>query len=131
MLNFNFGDFAWGIEGDFYYERFVHYNIVYRICHEIFYPAGSYYKYFKTVMQGIWLVILSGMPLVFFSLKKRKKNLDEIAVMFIALCGLALFVMLFEARARYLYLYSPMYLVVALIGYQGIIPKRWCNKMCA
>lgn len=128
MINFNSGDFAWGIEGDFYYERFVHYNIVYRICHEIFYPTGSYYRYFKTVMQGIWLVILAGIPLVAFSSRKREKNLDEIAVMVIVLCGLALFVMLFEARARYLYLYAPVFLIVALIGYQGILPRRWRDR---
>lgn len=41
----------------------------------------------------------------------------------IVLCGLMAFVMIFEARARYLFLYSPAFLLLSLCGYEAVWEK--------
>ena len=40
--------------------------------------------------------------------------------MMIVVCGLMAFVMLFEARARYLYLYAPVFLILSLCGWESL-----------
>ena len=53
-------------------------------------------------------------------LKKFDRNL---AVAFLSLIGLTLFLLLFEARARYLYLYSSFYILIAVLGIEVILYK--------
>ena len=44
-------------------------------------------------------------------------------VAYLALIGLTIFTLLFEARARYLYLYSPYYIILAVIGIEAVYKK--------
>ncbi len=44
----------------------------------------------------------------------------------IVVCGLMVFVMLFEARARYLYLYAPVFLILSLCGWESLF--RWAGR---
>lgn len=117
LLNFNDGTFAWTYEGAFFDEVFEHDNPVNELYKEIFYPDGAYYKIFRTVAQGIWMQILLGLP---FAALAGKEYAREKAAVMIVLAGLLAFVMLFEARARYLYLYSPAFLILSLCGYERL-----------
>lgn len=53
-------------------------------------------------------------------IKKIDRNL---AVAFLSLIGLTLFLLLFEARARYLFLYSSFYIIIAVLGIETILYK--------
>ena len=44
-------------------------------------------------------------------------------VAYLTLIGLTIFTLLFEARARYLYLYAPYYIILAVIGIETIYKK--------
>ena len=46
--------------------------------------------------------------------------------MMIVVCGLMVFVMLFEARARYLYLYASVFLILSLCGWESLF--RWAGR---
>ena len=126
LINFNDGSFAWALEGGFFTGYVEHDNIFADIFRQVFIPPyvyennGDCYYGFKTVSQAVWLMILLGIVGNLFAYKE--KSLEK-ACMMIPLCGLLLFVMLFEARARYLYLYSPVFLVLAINGWQAVYDR--------
>lgn len=131
LINFNDGTFAWTNEGNFLEVYFEHDNPVARVFEQLCVPsylhedAGAYFPHYRTVMQGIWLLILLGIPL---NLLSMKEHLREKGFMMVVLCGLVAFLMIFEARGRYLYLYSPVFLILSLCGYAGILQKIMCKK---
>ena len=66
----------------------------------------------------IWLTIIF---LNIFSWSAPKKK--NICVIMLSILGLTLFELLFEARARYLFTYAPLYIILALYGFQYIISR--------
>ena len=60
----------------------------------------------------IWLAVLA---VGIFSIFRKEK---EVAVIMLSVIGLTVFELLFEARARYLYTYTPFYILLAAIGIQ-------------
>lgn len=125
LVNFNDGTFAWTGEGDFFLEFMDHDNVLSRWFGRVMAPAdsyqgendGRYYPLYRTVMQVFWLLMLTGIPLT--ALDMRNCRRDRAVIIFV-LTGLMAFVMLFEARARYLYLYSPAFLILSLSGFQAL-----------
>ena len=71
----------------------------------------SYSHIWRTLCQCVWLAAL-GLSLFSF----HRGTGQEIAVLQLALLGLTLFELLFEARARYLFGYAPVYILLAGIG---------------
>lgn len=127
LTNYNDGTFAWSVEGNFYSIILEPKNSkLSPILREICYNTGKYYDYYATYQQCMWITIL---VLVFFSLKKCiVGDNDNLYVLALSIIGITLFLLLFEARARYLYLYSSYYILLAGIGLQGII--EMINKRC-
>jgi len=118
IINYGDGTFAWGGEGGFFGEEFtVENSIIKDKLKALYWTDGEYYKIFKTSMQSIWIAILFFD--IFAFMKLRDKN--EIQVMKIAIIGLTIFELLFEARARYLFLYVPFYILLAVIGFKNIV----------
>ena len=121
LVNFNDGTFGWTKEGEFFKVRIEHDNMLWDWFCSTYVPPGvwendgKYYPLFRTVAQTFWLLMLTGMLFVGFG---RKKSRSQRACMMIVVCGLFAFVMLFEARARYIYLYSPLFLILSLVGYE-------------
>ena len=59
LTNYNDGTFAWGREGSFYY--IVPDNSKIKLSHtlkNIYYNDGKYYKYFSTMGQFLWVLML-------------------------------------------------------------------------
>lgn len=84
-----------------------------------------YQKYFANYMQAVWLLAAIAMALNFF---KRRKDCSEEqnTLRFIAelsIIGLILFLMLFEARSRYLFLYLPYFILLSSLGWQTLESK--------
>lgn len=116
MVDFNDGSFAWGVEGDFY-------NVVLeekngKMCprlRDLFYHTGDNYKYLLLVEQILWLGTLILMSLCAF-IKKNKLNTALIT----AAIGMLLFVLIFEARARYLIVFIPVFIIIAISGLEWL-----------
>lgn len=121
----NNGTFSWGDEGIFFDSVPEHDNPVNDVYSDIFYPEGKYFTFYCEFAQVIWMQILLGIVLLFFDLRKKARRK---AFLMVVLCGLLTFLMLFEARARYLILYLPAFLILSLHGYEGIFSKI-CEKM--
>lgn len=121
----NNGTFSWGDEGVFFDTVPEHDNRVNDVYSEIFYPEGKYFTFYCEFAQIIWMQILLGIALLFLDL--RKETFHK-ALLMIVLCGLLAFLMLFEARARYLILYAPAFLILSLHGYEGVflrVSEKW------
>ncbi|MCM1559348.1 MAG: hypothetical protein NC123_07365 [Butyrivibrio sp.] len=134
VVNFNDGTFAWTGEGSFFIGYVEHDSILAEWFQETMVPPGvwenegKYYYLYRTVMQTIWLAVLMGILFTGMAAKEKRKHL---LCMMIVICGLIAFVMLFEARARYLFLYAPIFLILSLCGWESLFRrgrKLWDRK---
>lgn len=123
LLCFNDGTFAWNtLRKSGLSEQDNKLNDLYL---EIFHPEGKYFTLYYDIAQAMWLLILSGILFLFLNLNDRT---SDKAFLIIILCGLFLFLMLFEAGGRYLFLYAPAFLLLSLYGYEGLFFKI-CKKI--
>ena len=121
LTTYGDGTFAWGMEGGdgFWNEIIPQKNEgVSKITREFYYGAGKYYDKFMLYMQFLWILILflqcfAGM----------KENASEMYIVQLSAIGLLIFELLFEARARYLYTFSPLYILLAVGGLKNIVYK--------
>ena len=128
LTNYNDGTFCWGGEGNFFVDilsnkqgRFAQLlrNIYY--CREW---DGKYYIIFYNFELMIWLTVL------LLSLIGTMKNSCDVSIIIarVSIIGITIFELLFEARARYLYTYVPIYILLATIGIQKIIERKEKNE---
>ena len=115
LQNYNDGTFAWSKEGNFYMIVPERDNKLSNLITNIYYADGKYNQIFTNIEQMIWLLVLAGC--VFLFGKRYKRN--EILVLQLSLVGLFIFVMIFEARARYLYTYIPFFIICSVFGLQN------------
>lgn len=114
------GTFGWSGEGTFYMELLPEKNdTLSPFLRSIFYKDGKYYGVYKSIMQAVWLAMLfSSLGVIpYFVLKKPSRTLT---VLILALIGLTMFQLLFETRARYLYIYSPFFVMLSIFGWLGL-----------
>lgn len=129
LTNFDDGTFAWGGEGSFYYEVPKRDNPISDIITNFYYNNEKYNGWFNQLEQSLWLFVLLGCA---FIVKKRPSR--EESVLELALIGLFFFVMLFEARARYLFCFAPVFVVCAALGFynlkERLINNPKLTKIC-
>lgn len=56
-----------------------------------------------------------------FSIFDKSAYKNKVLVLQLSLFGLFLFELLFEARARYIYTYAPIYLILAMVGINSLL----------
>ena len=54
---------------------------------------------------------------------EKHKSECTLAAMMLALIGITLFETIFEARARYLFIYAPVYLTVGMMGLRACVER--------
>jgi len=113
LVNFSDGSFAWNCEGNFYSEVPERENSLSQFLQNIYFRSGKYHQIFLTFLQFLWFTIL----ILLLGVCTNIKILDfQITTLLLTLVGVILFVMLFEARARYLFSYSPFFIIGATVG---------------
>lgn len=126
LLNFNDGSFSWGLDGIFFYEINKTNSSFAKFLREIYYDGGKYFLNFLQVCQILWLLVLSFCPFI----AKKKNNKNELVIM-LAIIGITLFLTIFEPRTRYLYCYSPIFIVCFVLGFSNLkntIKNKFDNK---
>lgn len=118
LMNYNDGAFAWGEEGSFYYDVPERNSSISNTLSNIVYNNGNKYIYLSQVQQIVWIFVLFGCFLTF-----KKNPSTENSILQLTLIELFIFVMIFEARARYLFCYAPLFVICASIGYSNLISK--------
>ncbi len=114
------GTFGWSGEGTFYKTVLPKKNdTLSPFLRSIFYKDGKYYGVYKSIMQAVWLAMLfSSLGIIpYFVFKKPSRTLT---VLILSLIGLTMFQLLFETRARYLYIYSPFFVMLSIFGWLGL-----------
>lgn len=137
LVCYNDGAFAWLAEGDFIHETVgVASDDGSNFFHNYLYPPASFsepgpYRAFCTIEQTLWLVCLAGIPLGLLrpkNISDHEKNASDSAQpawLVIAYCvgAMLLFLLVFEARARYLYLYSGYFVLLGMRGCQQALRR--------
>ena len=110
LTNYNDGSFAWWVEGSFYTDPGTAAdNGLADFLQNFYYKDGKYHDYFINGAHVLWMGVLALNLLAVF--EKRKDAV--IYILFLSLFGIALFELLFEARARYVFTYVPIYILMA------------------
>lgn len=123
LTNYNDGSFCWGGEGTFYIKLLSNKTTVFAKFLRNIYYNGKYYNVFYNFELMLWLTIL--VLGIIATIRSEKDPL--LAIVMLSLIGLTVFELLFEARARYLYTYAPLYILLASAGTQKIC-ERIDNK---
>jgi len=74
-----------------------------------YYKRGAMMPYWQTLMQGMWLALLTLCALACFRLRHN----PAVAVLALTLLGATAYQLLFEVWPRYLFLYAPFFLLLA------------------
>ena len=121
LVNYNDGTFAWSREGTFYLHILEKNQSIFSNIRNFYYDDGKFHFIFKYIAQAAWVFVLFCLPLNGF-LKIKYLN-NNIRVLYLALIGLFIFESIFEARARYLYTYVPIFIITAILGLKSLMDK--------
>jgi len=121
MVNYGDGTFSYGIDGNFFAGKElsdfppVKETILSPAVNELILPQGNYFELISAIRHAIWLLILT---LCFvtgiISLISHSERNTYFRVIFLSVLGITLFELMFEAKARYLFVYVPFYLLSAI-----------------
>ena len=133
LENYGDGTFAWSEEGHFYDEILeIKNEWMSPFLRSYYYKSGGNYLKTSTFQQMIWVGIIVFM--LGIGLLKKMRLDSNLAVQMLSIIGVTIFVMIFEARARYLYIFSPLYIILGTIGlreFRGLFQKCYslvCQK---
>ena len=119
LVNFGDGTFAWGIDGNFFagtgFEGIpaIHENKIRPYILSVITVGEKYFGKYRIIMQTIWITVLFYCFLTGLFALFAGKNTDVLSVMMLSLSGLIIFELLFEAKARYLFAYLPVFLILS------------------
>lgn len=119
LTNFNDGTFAWGNEGEFYWNLQEKKNSLSKVLRDYYYEDGSGYPVFQVVTQAAWILVMCLAALL--GLKKGRGENQATAAVVLSIMAIGCFVMVFEARARYLFLYAPLFIIAAALGLERFL----------
>lgn len=120
FVNFADGTFAWGVEGNFYQQIPKRTNSFALTLKDIFYNNGNLYPQTKTIQQVLWFVVL--LLALFMGVMTKKPDNNQ-TILLLSILGLIIALLLFEARARYIYNFSSLFVLAASIGLDEITNK--------
>ena len=121
LVNWHDGTFGWNGEGQFFAQKTDYAEQPLSMFMTSFIsPDQKRYPLFLSSKQILWTLILMLCPCCMFC---RKKSMTYSAAM-LSVIGLAMFELLFEARARYLFVFSPVLVILACIGLHALYQKR-------
>ena len=129
LLNFSDGTFYWGREGNFFKEVPERSGAVAKLTRSLFHRregSGSNHVGWSVCATSLWfgIVVLS----LFAGLPKRRTESGErrtvIKAVILAVVMLILFHTLCEARARYLFCFTPLFVLIAVEGFARIFGDK-------
>jgi len=116
---FNDGTFAWALEGNFFMVVPENINNKMAPFLKSIYCIDNRFAYFATFQHLVWLFILLCSLLTIFS-KKANYDQNNLSLLWIVLLGFVLYEILFEVRARYIYIFVPLICTLVPIGIRNV-----------
>jgi len=119
LINYTDGMFGWGIYGTFFQEMIEDKDdVISPFLKSVVYSSGKHYPSFATGRQCIWVALLMGcllLPFACCAIRGTERQ-GVLMIMMLAVMGLTAFECIFEALSRYLYAYTPVYLLMGMLG---------------
>ena len=112
------GTFGWGRTENFYMEVYPSRGIISDILRSWYYGYGKLFSYHALIRQFLWVGVLAFVPLSIFS--NKSLNIIE-KVLICTILGFAVYLQLFEAHARYVFVFVPLFLIAASMGNKNMI----------
>lgn len=134
MVLYADGTFAWACEPDFWQtmlpeaENSQSGMRTQHFLRELYYEDGQYYRLYETTEQLVWMLVLTGCWITSAKKLAQWKNTENMPMtekelpdhfylpIALSLLGLTMFELIFEARARYLYIYAPVFVLMAFLS---------------
>ncbi|MBO0907196.1 hypothetical protein [Arthrobacter sunyaminii] len=113
--------FAWG-EGVLDGDDYVSDNPADRSIQDVFGYGNPGFPWLFALWQGTWFIVL-GLVAVPLFLRTPTLMLPEVSALRIALLGLLVFLLLSEGRARFLYLYTPYFILLASLSFFAVMDR--------
>lgn len=124
LIAFNDGTFAWDVDGTFF--KFLQEDLNSKMSpflKSIYYKGGTRYDLFHLFSQTIWLFVLIFTFASVFEKPHNDCTKQQTNIIKLTIIGLILFEVLFEVRARYLYIYTPFFAILATMGFANFFTK--------
>lgn len=135
LLNFSDGTFYWGREGAFYKYIPERSGWLSRLTRGIYYNRayqGHWNNAWNAVATSLWFGILVFSMLATLPKKTKTKTKTKtetlLDIVFFAIAMLTLFHTLCEARARYLFCFTPLFILAAVEGANLLLAKNTILK---
>ena len=116
MITYHDGTFAWGEEGTFLQRSFTKNSKAAEVVRSFFYTDGRLYPFFKNIEQAIWIAIIILLPMAINGEFDEKKS-----VLMLTLVGVFAYNLIFEARARYLFIFAPFLLIMVGCAIKSVL----------
>lgn len=132
LVNYGDGTFAWNVEGNsFDGDPEWAQNGISNWIRSYIEPDGAHYVRFISSKQLFWVVIVFfQLFVIFYRPRTIYDNNDKMMmIMITSVIGLTIFELLFEARARYLFCFAPVYVILSCAGLKNVDSffKRHCS----
>ena len=128
LIDFADGTFAWGINGIFFAQLIEDKDaVISPLLKSIIYTDGKHYPVFSTFLQCVWLALLLGsaLALAAYAALREQKQKDALLIIMLSLIGLTVFEWIFEAKARYLFVMAPIYVLTGAMGIWYAAGRIW------
>lgn len=116
VMVFNDGTFGWGCEiwiDNYYPGELSRGNAMTGFLRDIYWPHMAYTGRYHTFCQLAWFFCLTGIPGLCLCRREKRKDRVILAVSFL---GIFFYQMLFEAQARYLFVFLPLLIAISVYG---------------
>ena len=126
LVNFADGGFAWGIDFARNDLPVKDERLTPRV-RSVVYPDGTRYPALHALEQAVWLLLLVLCPFGAFGLRRlcAEQETPVPAAMLLSVIGIIAFNMLFEAKARYVFVMVPVMIAVSAAGLCALRGRKY------
>ena len=96
------------------------------LVEKLFIKKKEYNRYYALVEQSIWLLVLGLIMVTAVNYKKENKMMLYLKILIL---GVSAYTLIFESRAKYLYMFVPFYLMLAGMGLNILLKKAAAKRM--
>lgn len=124
LANYADGSFSWAIEGGFFLGTYGTWEPLQRFFGIHDEGAEPMPQPFRPIYHTIWLFVLIGILLSWPTYPKDYR----VVILALGLLMLSVFLLVFECRARYLYLYGSHYALLATLGWRALEQRLFPSR---